>query len=717
MSQSRTSESRSTRIVLTLVLLAITALVYAPVRDAGFINYDDPLYVQDNPHVQQGLTLDGITWAFTTDHASNWHPLTWLSHMLDIELYGLDPGGHHVTNLLLHLAATLALLLALTRLTLTREEGRFDLSWLVAALFALHPAHVESVAWISERKDVLSGLFFGLSLWAYAAYVERPSTRRYLTLTMVFALGLLSKPMLVTLPFVLLLLDIWPLNRVPLPQTPGDTISTWQRLRALLTARRLWWEKTPLFLMVAISSAVTYRVQQAGGAVSDLEQLPLVARLANAMVALVGYVGRLLWPVDLGVLYPHPGLPSMPSLLLAVGVLAALGFAALRFGGRHPYVLVGLLWFTGMLVPVLGFVQVGVQAMADRYTYLPYTGLFILLAWGADTFLAARPKASQNLWRRLITGVVGLVLISLVVLTWHQVRRWHDSLTLFEHTLDVTGPNHHMQNIVGITLLKDGRVSDALPYFREAVRIRPNFAWAHNYLGIVAQRQDRLQDALGHFRDAARFNPQDPEAQVNQGNVLGDLGRIDEALQAYQRALELDADDAEIQHNLALTLVQAGRGGEALPYFEQAATLAEASTFPDSVIAGSYWGDLGNSQTQAGRFSEAEASYRRALTWLSRAGHQQAPQQRPQTATVQRNLGSLLATQGRLVEAVEAFRAAVQADATDARARALLVLALASSGQAQAASIELRELERRNPSVAAQVRQQLQRQEGATPLP
>ncbi len=706
MSQSSTSQSRTTHIVLTLVLLAITALVYAPVHHHDFVNYDDPLYVEDNPHVQQGLTWDGIAWAFTTGHASNWHPLTWLSHMLDIELYGLDPGDHHVTNLMLHLAATLALLLALARLS-----GRFDLSLLVAALFALHPAHVESVAWISERKDVLSGLFFGLTLWAYAAYVERPSTRRYLTLTTAFALGLLSKPMLVTLPFVLLLLDIWPLHRVPLPQRKGDAVSAWQRLRALFTARPLWWEKAPLFLMVAISSAVTYRVQQAGGAVSDLEQLPFLARLANSAVALAAYVGKLLWPIDLGVLYPHPGLPSVAALLASLVVLGGLTFAAWRLGGRDPFVLVGLLWFAGMLVPVLGLVQVGVQAMADRYTYLPYTGLFLLLVWGADAFLAARPAQSKALGQRLATAAVGLVLISLIVLTWHQVRRWQTSLTLFEHTLDVTGPNHHMQNIVGITLLKDGRVSDALPYFQEAVRIRPNFARAHNNLGIVAQRQGRLQDALGHFRDAARFNPRDAEAQVNQANVLGDLGRVDEALRAYQRALDLSPGtapgNAEIQHNLALTLVGAGRGSEALPYFERAATLAAAAAFPDAVTIGSYWGDLANGQAQAGRLGEAEESYRRALAWLNHVERQQAAQQRAQVATVQRNLGSLLASQGRLNEAVEAFRAAVQADATDARARALLVLALASSGQAQDASRELRELERRAPEVARQVRQQL----------
>jgi hypothetical protein len=445
--------------VLTLSTLA----VYWQVQGHAFVTYDDYQYVVENPHVRHGLTLRGIAWAFTTGYASNWHPLTWLSHMLDCTLYGLNPMGHHVNSLLLHLANTLLLFWVLRRMTTALWRSAF-----VAALFALHPLHVESVAWVAERKDLLSTLFWMMTMGAYALYVERPGLGRYLFTLLLFALGLMAKPMLVTLPFVLLLLDYWPLGRRHHPPL------------------RLIREKLPFFALTAISSMITFSVQKSWGAV--IFTLPLKDRIANALVSYVTYIAKTIWPANLACFYPHP-LDTLPlwqvggSLLL----LVSISVFVIRARQRCPYLPVGWFWYLGTLVPVIGLVQVGAQAMADRYTYVPLIGLFLITAWTAAEVGSKGSALRMSLW-------VGMLIPFLAVGSWLQAQSWQTSVTLFEHTLTVTRNNLIAHNNLGNN---------------------PNHATSHNNLGSVFMQQGRLQEAIAHLSKAVQIDPEMQEARYN----------------------------------------------------------------------------------------------------------------------------------------------------------------------------------------------------------
>lgn len=528
-----------------LALAALTAVVYAPVRHHDFVQVDDPAYVTENPHVLRGLTPEGIAWAFTTGDAANWHPVTWLSHMLDVQLFGVAAGPHHLTNVLLHMANTLLLFGLLVQLT-----GAVWRSALVAALFAVHPLHVESVAWVAERKDVLSTLFWMLTLWAYVGFVRSqgstagaaapPATSRsrrgfYLLMLAFFALGLMAKPMLVTLPCVLLLLDIWPLERLRLAtpevrspkandrpsgrsaagspragagtrrskdrparaRTPGkpDLVSTaWPLVR----------EKLPLFVMAVASSIVTVIVQQRGGAVSTLEAYPFSLRLQNALVSVVAYLRSTLWPEGLTVLYPFP--ESVPDWQVA-GALAVLGgisFVVYRLARRHPYLLVGWLWYLGTLMPVAGLVQVGLQARADRYTYVPLIGIFIMVAWGVAALLD-RMRGVRHVVPIAAIGVI----LGCTLTARAQVGYWKDNVTLFTRatmlTLHVDEYEAHMS--LGTTLGNQGRVDEAMRHFAEAARLRPQSDAAHCSLGLALARSGRAIDAAREFNEALRLNP------------------------------------------------------------------------------------------------------------------------------------------------------------------------------------------------------------------
>jgi tetratricopeptide (TPR) repeat protein len=467
-------------------LVLLTALVYAPVLRHGFVNYDDNLYVSGNPVVRQGLTWEGLRWAWTAAVACNWHPVTMLSHMLDVELYGVRPGWHHLTNLLLHLANVVLLFEVLRRMT-----GATWRSAAVAALFAVHPLHVESVAWISERKDVLSGLFFLLTLGAWLRYVRRPAAGRYLLALLAFALGLLAKPMLITLPFVLLLLDVWPLGRLPLAAMPAASERT-ERRRAL---RALLLEKLPFVVLAVAVSAVALYTQR--GAMASLAALPLRRRAANALVSYVVYLGKSLWPSRLAVIYPLP--PSIPlwKAALAAALLAALTALALARLRRAPWLAVGWLWFAGMLAPVSGLVQVGRQAMADRYTYLPSIGLFIAVVWSAHALAQAAlpgelPARGPGATRRALLGAGAAVVIAALALTARvQVGAWRDSLTLFRHAAAVTDGNYVAAFHLGEELRMRGDRAEARRYYREALRIRPTLARARQRL----QQMDRRPPA------------------------------------------------------------------------------------------------------------------------------------------------------------------------------------------------------------------------------
>jgi hypothetical protein len=535
---------RGRTILVVLVLAALTVAVYAPVGRFDFVQLDDPAYVTENPHVLGGLTLDGLAWAFTTGHAANWHPVTWLSHMLDVQLFGVDAGAHHLTSVALHAANTLLLFGLLALLT-----GALWRSALVAALFAVHPLHVESVAWVAERKDVLSAFFLLLTLWAYAGFVRSVgpaataagetagrSRRVYYALMLVaFALGLMAKPMLVTLPFVLLLLDVWPLERLNAawrgerrleanagsPRRPATGSSkaggttrrskdrpaeagTLGSVALLKTAWPLVREKLPLFVMAAASSIVTLVVQQRGGAVTPFEVYPFSLRLQNAVVSIAAYLRDAVWPVGLTVLYPFPAAVPADQVAISLAVLAVISLVAYRLARREPYLIVGWLWYLGTLVPVAGLVQVGVQARADRYTYVPLIGIFIMVAWGLGAIVGRHPRLRMVVSAAAIGAIVGCAVTARA-----QASYWTDSVALWTRatmvTLHVDEFEAHMS--LGTTLGNQGRVDEAREHFAEAARLRPESDAAHCSLGIALARSGRLRDAARELNEALRLHP------------------------------------------------------------------------------------------------------------------------------------------------------------------------------------------------------------------
>ena len=483
-----------------LLLLLAVAVVYWRVTDCEFIGFDDGQYVVENPHVHAGLSAQSVTWAFTTTAASNWVPLTWLSYMLDYELYGLNPRGYHLTNLLLHLASSALLLLVLWRTTGARGCSAF-----VAALFALHPLHVESVAWVAERKDVLCGFFFMLTLWAYTRYAERDFTLgRYGLVLLFLGLGLMAKPMLVTVPAVLLLLDFWPLGRFERT-----------RLRTLLL------EKVPLLLLAVCAAVPTWLIQASSSATGLVENLGLDLRVGNALLAYVHYIVHFFWPRGLAVFYPHPGADVSIGWAIAAGLLLlGVSVLVLRSTPRRPYLALGWLWYLGMLVPVIGLVQVGEQAMADRYTYLPMIGLTIAVAWGAPDLLERwRPRPE------LVAAATGLVLVTLASLTWVQIGYWRNSVTLFEHALRVTQDNHLAHTNLGVALTERGEHERAIHHYEQALRIKPDYVAAHFNLAVTLVRQDRRAEAIRHYARALHIPRGEVEGRMRLDRARAQPGK------------------------------------------------------------------------------------------------------------------------------------------------------------------------------------------------
>jgi tetratricopeptide (TPR) repeat protein len=534
--------------LVCLFLIVGTLTVFWQVQHHDFIELDDRVYVTDNDHVQAGLTKEGVVWAFTTFHAANWHPLTWLSHMLDCQLFGVRPGMHHLTNLLIHIANSILLLLVLNTMT-----GALWRSAFVAALFALHPLHVESVAWVSERKDVLSTLFWLLTMWGYARYVDHPGLNRYLMVLLLFALGLMAKPMLVTLPFVLLLLDYWPFGRVQLRQSSKGSYTEAQGSSAF----HLVLEKAPLFALAAVSSVLTLLAQYKAGALKTLDIIPVEFRSANALVSYMSYIGKMIWPHNLAVFYPHPGMVPMWQAVgagLFLVCLSILFVIPVGAGRRFPYLTVGWLWYLGTLVPVIGLVQVGSQAMADRYTYIPLIGLFIMISWSSYDFVRG--------WRntRVVLAIsTGVVLLALMACTWVQVGLWKNSTTLFKHAFNVTDNNYKAHNLMGIALERQGRLKEALRQYSEALRIKSDYPEAYYNTGNVLMRQKRLKEALRQYSEALRIKPEYPEAHNNMGVALARQGRLKEAINHFYAALRIKPDFSDAHDNLGVALAQQGR--------------------------------------------------------------------------------------------------------------------------------------------------------------
>ncbi len=537
--------------VACIFLVVATLCVYWKLPSHDFVNYDDPKYVTENNHVQAGLTGEGIIWAFTSSHAKNWHPMTWLSHMLDCQIYELNAGGHHLTSLLFHIINALLVFVVFKRTTKAFWQSAF-----VAALFALHPLHVESVAWVAERKDVLSALFWMLTIWAYVLYVERPGLARYLLVFLFFILGLMAKPMLVTLPFVLLLMDYWPLKRFMCFQSNCD-VDNLQSDRPKASGYHgsftlLVLEKAPLFVLAAVSSTVTFLVQQAGGAVKSLDVFPLQIRFANALVSYVIYIWKFILPLDLAVFYPHPGMPPIWLVTVCLVLLFAVSVLVFRYRYRCPYLVTGWLWYVGTLVPVIGVVQAGTQSMADRYTYVPLIGLFVVIAWGVND-LAARWS-----FRRFVLTISACgVLLAFTICTWLQVSYWRNSITLFEHAIEVTSNNNLAHYNLGNALVKQGKLDEGIANYLEAMRIEPDHPDthnAHNSIGLALFRQDKLDEAIAHYSKAIRLKPDYVQAHNNLGVALIRQGKVDEAIRSFSRALQIRPDHDEASYNLGLAL-------------------------------------------------------------------------------------------------------------------------------------------------------------------
>lgn len=564
-------------ISLSLILLTFAPL--AQLLDHDFVSYDDPDYVTDNPKVKAGLTREGISWAFSGVHSANWHPLTTLSHMLDCHLFGLEPWGHHLTSLLFHLANTLFLFLVLKEMTASLWPSAF-----VAALFGLHPLHVESVAWISERKDVLSTFFWILTMAAYTRYSKQPRGSRYLWVLLAFLLGLLSKPMVITLPFVLLLLDFWPLRRLQMPEGPHQdearlkgepdeggppgppsAISFPGPFFPRRSLSSLIAEKIPLILLSIASGLITLSVQKQGGALTPADLFPVEVRAQNALLATATYLLKMIWPADLAVFYPHPGHSPAPWKVIGASfLLLSVSAGILPLARRYPYLPVAWLWYLGTLVPVIGLIQVGMQAMADRYTYVPLIGPFILVAWGLPDSLARWPS------RNLLLGLGGAaVILALMITTGLQARHWKGSVPLFEHALEVTENNFLIHSNLGAVLGEQGKIDEAITQYSKALRIRPSITFAQNNLGVLLARKGRLDEAAMHFLNVLQIRPDHPEAHTNLGNIRREQERFEEAAAHYAEAIRLKPSLVQAHNSLGEILAREGQYQEAIRRFSE----------------------------------------------------------------------------------------------------------------------------------------------------
>lgn len=662
---------------ICIFLAAMIWAVFGQTVRFGFVNFDDREYVYKNPDVTGGLSLQSITWAFTHAHAANWHPLTWISHMLDCQCYGLNAGGHHFTNLLLHATTTILLFLVLRQMT-----GALWRSAFVAAVFAIHPLHVESVAWVSERKDVLSGVFFMLTLGAYVRYVRQPgSVGRYLMVGLMLTLGLMSKPMLVTLPFVLLLLDYWPLGRM--------ATHAGQR-HPFPIPRRVILEKVPWFGLAAASCLVTIFAQQE--VIKSVESIPLSLRAGNALISCVDYLRQMFWPADMAVFYPltRAGV-GIPQVILSLLLLAGVSTGVVLLRRRQPWLLTGWLWYLGMLVPVIGLLQVGAQARADRYTYLPQIGLYLALTWAVADFCA------RWRYRRLVVGSLSsAILVALILCARAQTAYWQNSESLWTHALACTSNNLVAHLNLGGVLVEQGRTEDAIDQFQQALQIRPGYAETYYNLGNARLQQGRLDEAMAYFQQALQIRPDYADAHFNLGVALYRKGNVGEAMTHFQQALQIKPDDTEARLALGNALLQQGQTDEAMIHFQKAVQLEPGSAEAQC--------DLGNALLQQGRMDEAIGHFQTALqiapddpeaqcdlgAALFRKGNvdeavthfEQALTIKPGFAEAHINLGSVFAKKGEVEEAIVHFQKALEIEPDNIEAQSDLAWLWATAPQA-----------------------------------
>jgi Flp pilus assembly protein TadD len=642
------------KVIIVCLLVAVTAIVYGQVIHHKFVNFDDDQYVTKNPYIWRGLSRQSIVWAFSTTYANFWHPLTWLSHILDCQLFGRKAGMHHLSGLLLHLASTVLLFLFLFKST-----KAVWCSAAVAALFAIHPLHVESVAWVSERKDVLSTFFWMLTMWAYVGYAQQTALKRYLLVFLFFILGLMAKPMLVTLPFVLLLFDYWPLSRLQL----ADKNS----LRSLIR------EKIPFLILALAAGIVAFWAQKSGGAIGSLVKYPLNMRFANAFVSYVSYIGKTLWPVHLLVPYPYPKTIPLWQAAGALVVLIGISVIALRLAFKYPYFIVGWLWYLGTLVPVIGLVQVGYHAMADRYTYVPLTGLFIIIAWGAADLSSKWHFKNKKI---LQVSSAAAILAILMILSWIQASYWKNSIKLFEHSLKLCPDNVTAHNNLGTATMESGDIKGAEFHFSQVLKIDPKNSVAYHNLGLSLSRQGKTDEAIKLYRKALKLNPRQVQSHEKIAEALFERGDYREAAMHFNEVLKVRPGDAEILNNLGDALMHAGKAPEAARYFSKALRIK-------SDYSVHY--NLGSALLAIGKLDEAIIQLSESLRL------------KPDNELAHNNLGNALAQQGNFTEAAIHYREALRIKPNFAQAHCNLGIVLKRQGKKKEAAAEFSEALRINP--------------------
>ena len=693
--QNKHFSRKQLQALIVLFLILSTLLVYWRVLKFDFVNYDDDLYIMDNPHVQDGLTVESIAWAFTTTQAGNWHPLTWLSHMLDNQIYGLNPGRHHLTNLMFHIANTLLLFFLFKKMT-----GQLWPSAFIAALFALHPLHVESVAWISERKDVLSTFFWMLTMWRYICFVRQGAIYNYMLVLLCYTLGLMAKPMLVSLPFVLLLTDYYPLNRLQLSN--GRTTSqNWTMVSGLVL------EKIPLFVLAIIASVITFFVQKHGGAVASLDMMPLQYRVMNALISYVSYILKMIYPFNLAVFYPQAETLAWWKVIGACLLILTISFLAIKTIKKSPFFIVGWLWYLVTLVPVIGLIQVGSQSMADRYTYVPFIGLFLIITWGSSQIINRMDHA-----KIILPLLAAVTLLTLMTVTFIQVGYWKNSITLFEHALAVSNDNWLIHNNLASTLQEKGRIDEAIEHYQEAVRIKPKYARAHsnlgsvlheqgqideaikhyqealrvkpdyvkvhNNLGMALQGQGQIDDAIKHYKEAVRIRPDYVEAHTNLGNALQEKGQINAAIKHYKKVVHIKPNFGEAHNNLGVALHRKGQIDAAIKHFEEALRLK-----PD--LAEEH-NNLGFALHRLGRLDDAIRHYQEALRI------------KPDFVDAHNHLGNALQEQNRLDAAIKHYLEALSIKPNLADTHNNLAIALYNLGDTKRAMDHFRKALQINPN-------------------
>lgn len=645
--------NRYGHILVALFLIMSILAVYWQVRTHEFTGFDDDLYITENYQVQSGLTLESVTWAFTAVHAGYWLPLTWLSHMVDCQLFGLDAGWHHLMSVLFHIVNAVLLFLVFRKMT-----GELWRSAFVAALFALHPLRVESVAWAAERKDVLSTLFWILTMWSYVRYIERRSLKMYVLALLFFALGLMAKPMLVTLPFVLLLLDYWPLGRLQ-PAQGGDAPRR-------VIYFRLFREKIPFFVITLIFCAATFLAQQKGGAVKSLVHFSIADRIANALVSYVLYLEKMFWPFNLAIFYPHPGRIPLWQVAGACLALVLVSIFAVRSLRRHPYFAMGWLWYLGTLVPVIGLVQAGSQAMADRFTYVPHIGIYVIVAWIIPE-LAAR----WSFARRAVPAMAAGLLVALTLITWSELRHWKTNITVFQHAVDSTAGNWLAHNHLGLAFAAEGKYDEAMRHYAEAARVKSDYINPHINTGIVLVAQGKIEEAIEHYEKVIEMRPDSADAHTNLGAILAGQGRREEAARHYSEALKANPDYVNAHYNLGLVMAAQGRFDEALKHYSDALDVVTGSSsmVADVRFTSSIHGNMGFVLSQQGRLDEAREHYFEAL------------EINPDNADAHNNIGIIFTNQARFDEAIKHYSEAVRINPGAADARTNMGVVYAAQGK------------------------------------